>query len=65
MAVVIGNVIGKYQLGIGDAWISQRMDAMIEKGILEIVEDAPEGELRYRRILKKHVAQSQKENSNG
>lgn len=52
-AVVIGNVLGKYQLGIGDAWISARIDKLIEKGILEIVEAAPEGDIKYRCILRK------------
>ncbi len=53
MAVVIGNVLGKYQLGIGDAWVSIRIDKMIEKGILEIAEAAPEGDIKYRCILRK------------
>lgn len=53
MAIVIGNVIGKYQLGIGDAWVSRRMDTMIENGMLEVVEDAPMGEVSYRRVLRK------------
>lgn len=53
MAVVIGNVLGKYQLGIGDVWVSNRIEKMIDDGILEIVQDAPKGELRYRRILRK------------
>lgn len=53
MAVVIGNVLGKYQLGIGDVWISNRIDKMIENGMLEIVQGAPKGEMIYRRILRK------------
>ncbi len=53
MAVVIGNVIGKYQLGIGDAWVSIRIDKMIEKGILEVAKAAPEGDIKYRCILRK------------
>ena len=53
MASVIGNVLGKYQLGIGDVWVSNRIDMMIEKGMLEVVQDAPKGELNYRRILRK------------
>ena len=53
MAIVIGNVIGKYQLGIGDAWVSHRIDRMIENGMLEVVEDAPMGGLSYRRVLRK------------
>lgn len=53
MAVVIGNVLGKYQLGISDVWISKRMEKMIENGILEVIQDAPKGEANYRRILRK------------
>ena len=53
MATVIGNVLGKYQLGIGDAWVSFRIEKMINEGILEIIQDTPKGELSYRRILRK------------
>lgn len=53
MASVIGNVLGKYQLGIGDAWVANRIDTMIKNGMLEVVEDAPKDELSYRRILRK------------
>ena len=53
MASVIGNVLGKYQLGIGDAWVANRIDTMIKYGMLEVVEDAPKDELSYRRILRK------------
>ncbi len=53
MAVVIGNVLGKYQLGIGDAWVSIRIDKMIEKGILEIAEAASEGAIKYQCTLRK------------
>ena len=41
MAIVIGNVLGKYQLGISDVWISNRIDKMLEDGVLEIIQDAP------------------------
>ena len=33
MAIVIGNVLGKYQLGISDVWISNRIDKMLEDGV--------------------------------
>ena len=49
MAIVIGNVLGKYQLGISDVWISNRIDKMLEDGVLEIIQDAPKGETNYRR----------------
>lgn len=50
---VIGNVIGKYQLGIGDAWISLRIEEMIKEGLLHIVREAPASDPVYRRILGK------------
>ncbi len=53
MAVVIGDVLGKYQLGIGDAWISIRIEKMIEKGLLEITKAAPDGDIKYRCTLRK------------
>lgn len=55
MALVIGKVLGKYQLGISDVWISKRIDNMIENGILEIIQDSPKGEANYRRILRKRM----------
>ncbi len=30
MAIVIGNVLGKYQLGISDVWISNRIDKCLK-----------------------------------
>lgn len=52
--LVIGNVLGKYRLGIGDAWVALRIEKLIEKGMLEILEPAPEGDCGYRRKLRKH-----------
>ena len=52
--LVIGNVLGKYQLGIGDAWVALRIGKLIEEGLLEIAEPAPEGDWGYRRKLRKH-----------
>ena len=49
------NVLGKYQLGISDVWISNRIDKMLEDGVLEIIQDAPKGETNYRRILRKRM----------
>ncbi len=53
MAVVIGNVIGKYQLGISDVWIANRMEKLIANGVLEVIREAPEEGPSYRRILRK------------
>lgn len=52
-AVAVGNVLGKYQLGIGDAWIALRIEKMIEEGMLEVAEPAPEGDIIYRQKLRK------------
>jgi len=52
-AMLIGNVLGKYQLCIGDAWVALRIETLIGEGKLEIWEAAPAGESVYRRKLKK------------
>ena len=52
-ANLIGRILGKYQLGIGDGWLALRIEEMIRAGKLGIVSSAPEDELSYQRILKK------------
>ena len=52
-AVLIGNILGKYQLGIGDIWIALRVEKMIESGILVPITQPKPGEAIYRRMLKK------------
>lgn len=52
-ARLIGDIIGKYQLGIGDGWISRRIDAMIRGGEFSIVEEAPEDGPVYRKKLRR------------
>lgn len=52
-AMVIGNVLGKYQLGIGDAWVALRIEKMIAEGNLEVIERVPAGDLIYRQKLRK------------
>ena len=52
-ANLIGRILGKYQLGIGDGWLALRIEEMIRAGKLGIVSSAPEGRPSYRRILKK------------
>lgn len=51
--VLIGNVIGKYQLGIGDIWIALRIEKMIENGSLVPLTKPEPGDTIYRRMLKK------------
>ena len=52
-ARLIGKIFGKYQIGINDVWYSFRIDEMIKTGYLEIVEEAPDKDVPYRRKLKK------------
>lgn len=39
--MIIGRVLGKYQLGIGDSWIALRIEEMIRSGKLEAVTSEP------------------------
>ncbi|MCI8497372.1 MAG: DUF1835 domain-containing protein [Clostridiales bacterium] len=52
-ALVIGRMLGKYQLGISDSFVALRMEAMIQAGILEAVTDAEGDAPSYHRILRK------------
>lgn len=52
-AFLIGNVLGKYQLGIGDMWIALRIEKMMEDGILIPLTNPKQGCSSYRRMLKK------------
>lgn len=52
-ARLVGQVLGKYQLGIGDAWIALRIEQFIKDGLL-IPITAPEPDTPiYHRILQK------------
>ena len=52
-ANVIGRVLGKYQLGIGDAWVAHRIEKMIASGKLVAVSNPPAHGPSYHRKLKK------------
>ena len=52
-ATLIANVLGIYQLGIGDEILHQRIETLLEKGLLQIVSPAEKGCPTIRRILKK------------
>ncbi|MFV0399112.1 MAG: DUF3658 domain-containing protein [Oscillospiraceae bacterium] len=52
-AMVIGRVLGKYSLGIGDAWVAHRIEEMIRRGILEPASEARQDAPIYHRMLKK------------
>lgn len=51
-ALLIGNVLGKHELGISDSFIAQRVEAMLRARELTVV-SAPPGTV-YRRILRKN-----------
>lgn len=52
-ARLVGQVLGKYQLGIGDAWIALRIEQFIKDGLL-IPITAPEPDAPiYHRTLQK------------
>jgi hypothetical protein len=50
MARLIGKVLGRHQLGVGDWWIAQRIRNMIANREFEVVSD---NEFYYDKILKK------------
>lgn len=52
-ASVIGRVLGRYQLGIGDGWVALRIEELIRTGKLKPVSVAPDDSPSYHRILKK------------
>ncbi|WP_196591330.1 DUF3658 domain-containing protein [Pectinatus frisingensis] len=52
-ANLIGKILGKYQLGIGDGWLALRIEKIICAGNLEVVTSAPKDGPSYHRVLKK------------
>ncbi len=52
-AMIIGRVLGKYRLGIGDGWIAYRIEEMIGAGKLEVVTAGDKNMPIYHRVLKK------------
>lgn len=52
-AIVVGNVLGRYQLGISDWWIHKRIQAMVDQGILAVAESCGPGNPIYHQMLKK------------
>lgn len=51
-AMIIGRVLGNYQLGISDSWIAYRIEEMIRAGKLEPVTFPADDSPVYHRILK-------------
>ena len=52
-AVIIGRILGKYQLGISDTLVASRIDAMIQAGALEVNSEVAKDMPAYHRMLKK------------
>jgi len=52
-AMIVGRVLGKYQLGIGDFWVAFRIEEMIRAGKLEAVSVVAQDMPVYHRMLKK------------
>ena len=54
-AMIVGRVLGKYHLGIGDSWIAFRIEKMIHDGKLEVVTAADKDMPIYYQVLKKRM----------
>ncbi|WP_313162609.1 DUF3658 domain-containing protein [Sedimentibacter sp.] len=54
-AMIIGRVLGKYQLGISDSWVAFRIEEMIHAGKLTVMSSADEDMPVYHRRLKKSI----------
>ena len=52
-AQLVGRVLGKYSLGIGDAWIALRIEQMIQDGLLIPMTTPEPGSPIYHRVLQK------------
>lgn len=52
-AMIIGRVLGKYQLGICDSWVAFRIEEIINSGKLEAVTSGDKEISIYNRVLKK------------
>lgn len=50
---VICNVLGKYALGISDAWVAHRINNFIENGMFEVITQAEKDSPFYHRVLRK------------
>lgn len=49
-ARLIGNILGHYQISVGDWWYAKRIQYYIEQGNIEILEDS---ENKYARLIKR------------
>lgn len=53
-AFAIGRILGKYPIGLSDAFIFMRMETFIEKGMLTPIASPQSGDPVYHRILRKN-----------
>lgn len=51
-ARLIGEVLGRYQLGLSDCWLALRIEDMISRGTLEAVTSPPADGPNYHRVLR-------------
>ncbi|MDD3337522.1 MAG: DUF3658 domain-containing protein [Lachnospiraceae bacterium] len=49
-ARLIGDMLGYYQISVGDWWYAKRIQYFVDKGIIEVLEDS---ENKYARLIKK------------
>lgn len=52
-ARLIGQVLGKYDLGIGDGLLHLRVEQLVQAGLLEVETPPEPGDIAYRRTLRK------------
>lgn len=52
-AKVVGSVLGKYQLGLGDTWVAMRIEKFIQEGLLQPLTCAEDDWPIYHRMVRK------------
>ena len=54
-ARAIGMILGKCQLGIGDAWIAHRIEQFVKEGLFEVLTPPDSDGPTYSRTLRKKM----------
>ena len=49
---LIGDILGRYGLGVGDGWLAMRIEAMVQSGELAVAREAKADRL-YSRVLRR------------
>ena len=49
---LLGDLLGKYALGVSDGWLAMRIEAMVQSGELAVVREA-EADRPYSRVLRR------------